>query len=431
MSAGMLGHKSEGELRQTMAAIVRMMREMSSQTDPQAMVRAYGQRMRELLPVDRSLSLSRRDLAAPRFRITRSSLWAGEVNPWQEKDRLPLLEGGILAELLYGDEPRIIDDLRVDPSDPAATHLEGQRSLMAIPLYDRGSALNMVVLMRDVPHAFAHESFPEWVWMSNLFGRATQNLVLSDQLRAASTLVDREMKVVADIQHSLLPKQLPRLPTLDLAAHYQTSRWAGGDYYDLFPMPDGRCGILIADVSGHGTPAAVLMAITHSIAHSHPGNPDPPAGLLSYLNQHLTERYTGDGETFVTAFYGVYDPSDRTLRYARAGHNPPRLMRCETGEITSLDGVSSLPLGIDGGVVYEGTTQSLRPGDQVVFYTDGITEAEDPEGHPFGLDRLDHVLTRCSLDASDLIRAVLDALEEFTAGLPAADDRTLLIAKIS
>jgi len=404
---------------------------MSSQTDPQAMVRAYGQRLRELLPLDRSLSLSRRDLAAPKFRVTRSSLWAGEVNPWLQKDRLPLLEGGILADLIYGDEPRIIDDLRVDPSDPAAEHLEGQRSLMAIPLYDRGSALNMVVVMREEPNAFSHESFPERVWMSNLFGRATHNLVLSDQLRATSALVEREMKVVADIQHSLLPRQLPRLPTLDLAASYQTSRWAGGDYYDVFPMADGRCGILIADVSGHGTPAAVLMAITHSLAHSHPGNLDAPGRLLSHVNQRLTERYTGDGETFVTAFYGIYDPAGRTLRYACAGHNPPRLMRCETGEITSLDGVNSLPLGIDGGVVYEEETQPLRPGDQIVFYTDGITEAEDPDGNPFGLDRLDRVLTRCSLDASDLIRAVLDALEEFTAGQPAADDRTLLIAKVS
>ena len=185
---------------------------MSRQTDPQAMVRAYGARIRQFMPVDRSVALSRRDLEPPRYRITRSSLWKDEINPWKEKDRLPLLEGGLLGELIYGDEPRIIDDLVVDPDDPAAEYLAGQRSLMAIPNYDRGVALNMTVLMRSEPGAFDREQLPEWVWMSNLFGRATHNLVLSEELKRAYALVERELKVVADIQRSLLPKVLPDDP---------------------------------------------------------------------------------------------------------------------------------------------------------------------------------------------------------------------------
>src|SRR5690349_20491437 len=103
-----------------LALIVETMREMSRQTDPQAMVRAYGAKMRQILPIDRSVSLSRRGLEAPKFRITRSSLWAEEVNPWKQKDRLPVLEGGLLAELIYGNEPLVIDDLRVAEDDPAA-----------------------------------------------------------------------------------------------------------------------------------------------------------------------------------------------------------------------------------------------------------------------------------------------------------------------
>ncbi len=114
--------------------------------------------------------------------------------------------------------------------------------------------------------------------------------------------------MVADIQRSLLPQVLPTIPTLELAAYYRTSRWAGGDYYDFFPLPDGRWGILIADVSGHGTPAAVMMAITHSLAHSLPGPADPPAALLGHVNRQLSHRYTAANEVFVTAFYGVYDP---------------------------------------------------------------------------------------------------------------------------
>ena len=101
--------------------ITEMMREMSLQDDPQAMVRTYGERMRKIMPSDRWLSLSRRDLEAPAYRITRSSTWKEAINPWKQKDRLPLLEGGLLGELIYGDEPRIIDDITplLEPDDPA------------------------------------------------------------------------------------------------------------------------------------------------------------------------------------------------------------------------------------------------------------------------------------------------------------------------
>ncbi|WP_254053281.1 PP2C family protein-serine/threonine phosphatase [Singulisphaera sp. GP187] len=404
---------------------------MSLQTDPQAMVRAYAKRIRQLMHADRRVALSRRGLEAPFYRITRASQWTEEINPWKEKHRLPLLEGGLLGELLYGDNPRIIDDLQVAPDDPAASYLAGQRSLMAIPHYDGGTALNMTILMRSTPNAFDRDEFPEHVWMSNLFGRATQNLVLAEELKQAYNVVDRELKLVADIQRSLLPKTIPKMPGLDVAASYQTSQWAGGDYYDFFPLSENRWGILIADVSGHGTPAAVMMAITHSIAHALPSFPDPPATMLNHVNQQLATLYTTNNEAFVTAFYGIYDPAKRTLTYASAGHNPPRLKRCEDGSIIALDGVGNLPLGVMADVVYDQYTQALRPGDQIVFYTDGITEATNPAGKMFDTDRLDEALANCHLDANGLIEAVLGAVDRFTAGEPAADDRTLLVAKVS
>jgi sigma-B regulation protein RsbU (phosphoserine phosphatase) len=420
-----------GDWQERMAAVVETMREMSLQVDAQSMVRAYGARMRQIMPVDRWIGISRRELAAPKYRVTRSSTWKDAVDPWKQKDLLPVFEGGLLGELIYGDQPRVIDHLEVAPDDPAAEYLRGQRSLIAIPHYDRGSALNMVIWMRTEPSAFSREKFPEWVWLSNLFGRATHNLVLSEDLKRAYEIVERELKVVADIQRSLLPKTLPRIPTLDLAAHYQTSRWAGGDYYDIFALPDGKWGLLIADVSGHGTPAAVMMAITHSIAHSYPGAPDPPGQLLDFVNRQLATRYTANNEAFVTAFYGIYDPARRELTYASAGHNPPRLVSCADGSIASLDGVGSLPLGISAEERYEDSVQTLRPGDQLVFYTDGITEAVDLEGRMFGTERLDQVLMRCPIQAKDIITGVLEELEQFTAGQPAEDDRTLLVAKVS
>jgi sigma-B regulation protein RsbU (phosphoserine phosphatase) len=420
-----------GDWQERLAFIVETMRDMSRQTDPQAMVRAYGTRMRQLMQTDRTVSLSRRDLPPTQYRITRSSLWKEEVNPWENKDRLPVLEGGLLGELIYGDEPRVIDEIQIAGDDPAAEYFAGMRSLIAVPNYDQGVALNMVVLMRKEPAAFQREQFPLWVWMSNLFGRATHNLVLSEELKKAYEAVDYELKVVADIQRSLLPRELPHIPNLSLAAHYQTSRRAGGDYYDFFPLPNGQWGILIADVSGHGTPAAVLMAITHSIAHTYPGPPTPPAKMLNYVNRHLTSRYSIQSETFVTAFYGIYDPADRSLTYACAGHNPPRCKRCAGGGICSLVSLDGIPLGIEPDHEYRERTEKFQPGDQIIFYTDGIVEATNSAGEMFGVERLDGVLGQCREEASELLGAVLAALEEFTAGQAPADDQTLLVAKVS
>jgi sigma-B regulation protein RsbU (phosphoserine phosphatase) len=421
----------DGDWRQRLALIVETMREMSRQTDPQAMVRAYGVRVRQLIPADRRLSLSRRDLAPPYFRITRSSTWEHEVNPWKDKDRLPLLKGGLLADLIYGDEPRLIDDLRVAADDPATEYLAGQRSLLAIPLYDQGVALNMVVQMRGEPGGFDPAQVPQTVWLSNLFGRAAHNLVLAEELRQAYSAVDREMKVVAEIQRSLLPAKLPQIFTLDLAASYQTASRAGGDYYDFFPLAEGRWGILIADVSGHGTPAAVLMAVTHAIAHTHPEISVPPGKMLAYVNRHLAARYTAQSETFVTAFYGIYDPARRELTYARAGHNPPRLKRCADRTLTALDGVNGLPLGISADETYRESRQPLQAGDELVFYTDGVTDARNPAGELFGLRRLDESLACGPATAREVLDAVLGVLGRFTAGRPADDDRTLLVARVS
>lgn len=418
--------------QQRLDIIVDTMREISRQTDPQVIGRLYAERMiNKLNPMDGYASLSRRDLEFPYYRITRSTTWKEPINPWTDRDRLPLLDRGLFGELLYADRPRIIDDLRVADDDPAREYFAGMRSLVAIPHYDNGVGLNMAILMRKEPHGFSREDLPEQVWINNLYGRATHNLVLAEKLKAAYDALDGEMKIVADLQRSLLPSPLPKIPTMGVAAHYQTSHRAGGDYYDFFPLPNDQWGILIADVSGHGTPAAVLMAVTHTIAHTYPGPPCPPGKLLAHVNQTLATRYTGETGAFVTAFYAIYDPATRTMRYASAGHPPPRLKRCSDGTLDLLDRVQALPLGIFEGEDYREAKMDLVPGDQLVFYTDGVTESENAAGEQFGLARLDTVLANCSVGAGDLLRDVLRELETFTEGRPALDDRTVLVLKVS
>lgn len=242
---------------------------------------------------------------------------------------------------------------------------------------------------------------------------------------------DQDRAGVAEIQAALLPPAPPRIATLDLAVHYQAVQQAGGDYYDFFRLPDGRWGILIADVSGHGTQAAVLMAITHAIAHLYPGPDASPGAMLEFLNRHLADRYTRSGGTFVTAFYAIYDPVTRELSYARAGHPPPRLKNCDDGRLLVLEGASGLPLGILPDRRYRDRRVGLRPCDQLILFTDGITEAANPAGERFGCARLDRLLRPCHRDADALLGRVLGALDRFTDGQPMQDDRTLVVAKIA
>lgn len=455
---------SQGSWQQRLEQIVAMMREMSVQTDPQAMVNAYAERVRALQRNDGMIAVSRRDLKAPAYKITRATAWTVNIDPWKNPGKFPIYTQGILGQLLYADTPQIIQDFQVPPGDPAEDLLANARSIAVIPQYDNGVALNMIVVLKNQPHGFDPERFPEIFWQSNLFGRATASLVLTRKVKEAYDAIDRELHVVADIQRSLLPTQLPTNVGLDIATHYQTSKQAGGDYFDFFHLPDGKLAILIADVSGHGTPAAVLMAILHAIAHVNQAwtqsvdtkTPPPsisPRQWMIYVNNQLCERYTRFSGTFITAVYAVYDPRSRLLTYSSAGHNPPRLRLANPacvlspinaedntpptklhpqdpghGLLIPLDQAQGLPLGIVADADYVQTSITLAEGDVLTLYTDGITEAFDTDRHLFGYHRLDQALAPERATAKEHLQALLDAVNAHDLG-NIDDDRTLIVAR--
>lgn len=425
-----MGLEKSDHWQERLDNIVETMRELSLQTDPQQMVKSYAAKMQSLFPAVKRISLSRRGLSDGQFRVTRHSDWKEEVNPWKQQHKLPLFTGGILGELIYADKPCVLNDVQVSADDPAAQLLTGTRSLMALPLFDQGTSLNMVVATRDEPHAFEESDLPERVWLANLFGRAAHNLVLAEQLETAYRELDRELRVVADIQRSLLPKTIPKIATMQIAHYYETSRHAGGDYFDFFRLPDDRWGILIADVSGHGTPSAVVMAVLHSIAHMYPGEPVPPSLLLSHLNEHLTRRYTSDSGRFATAFYAIYHEKTRELIYSAAGHNPPRFRRCGESRVHALDQANSLPLGIMPDVKYINQTVHLNAGDRIAFFTDGMIDAVNHCGELYGTERFDNILSICCSDTHKSLDRVLEDLRGFTGETSINDDRTLLIADV-
>jgi sigma-B regulation protein RsbU (phosphoserine phosphatase) len=417
--------------REELEIVDQTMKAISGVTDPDKLVDVYWRGIGKLLTVRDYVAISRRNVEKPFYLVTRSSRFAEDLNPWTQRDRLPKFSGGLLGEIAYGNQPIIIEDLpaRLKPDDPAWFYLQGFQQMVALPQYDEGEGLNVTVMLMPPGTEIDSAKIPMMHLQAGLFGRGTQNLVLRNQLSKTLAALDRELQVVGDIQRSLLPEGLPIIPGFELATYYQTSALAGGDYYDFFPLDDGSWGLFIADVSGHGTPAAVLMAITHALAHAQPGSHTPPGALLGYLNARLARAYTRAG-TFVTAFYAVLDPRTRTMTYARAGHNPPRLVHAN--QVLSMDGEGGLPLGILESAEYRQSTLVLEPQDLVLLYTDGITEAMAPRKDRgardfFEVERLDALLLNCKGESAEASTSrIRSALAAFTENAPPSDDQTLI-----
>jgi sigma-B regulation protein RsbU (phosphoserine phosphatase) len=228
----------------------------------------------------------------------------------------------------------------------------------------------------------------------------------------------------------MLPQQLPEMAGLELATWYEPAAYAGGDYYDFFPLPQGKWGILVGDVSGHGSPAAVLMAITHTLAHSLPFDQPGPGQMLDFVNAHLAHHYTPRHGAFVTAFFGVYCPTSRRMVYASAGHEPPRVMRCADGRLFALDDAQSLPLGVMDDTHFNEAQVTLEPGDQLAIYTDGVTDAMNAQRERFGIKRLEAALRNCALSAQAMIDAVRSQVESFSSRRVGVDDRTMVVVRV-
>ena len=400
-----------------------LVKELSFQDDPDRLIRVFNRQGELLFRRDGLITVNCRDLEPPLYRISRSWRWHDGVNPWAEPHRLPVFDRGLLGELLYAGRPAVIKRLRVGPDDPAREHLDGMGSLACAPAYDRGRPENMVMVLRREAGAFTDEELETLLLNANLLGRAATNLQLSQRLQEAYRRLDQEMEQVGQMQRHLLPTEFPSIEGLELASVYVTCSRAGGDYYDVLPLPDGRWGILLADVSGHGTAVAVVMAMMHTLLHARPGPPPAPRQVLGHINGHLLE--VAPEGMFATAIYGVYDPPRRRLRYAVAGHPPPRLRR-GSEPVRGLESAGGLPLAVLPEESWTERELELRPGDVLLLYTDGIIEGANGGGEPFGRERLDDALRLAPLRAGPLVKHIDRCFREFCEGVRDNDDRTLL-----
>jgi phosphoserine phosphatase RsbU/P len=406
----------------------KLLKEMSRSTDRGELVRLFFDHIRQSVDMRIALVLSRAGLSAPQYRLVHNVNCIDSSTSVVTMDELR--QGGLLAEILHLGEFQNIPNFSPDAGDPAFDLLQGGRSLMAFPLFEKGSSIGIVVVLGSSSRPHNPADLCAFATITSLLGRVIETQKLANLLEVARSALDSELKAAADVQRWLLPS-LPAFDDIGIAASYRTARHSGGDYYDVGRLPDGRLGVLIADVSGKGAAAAVLMAVLRSIVHDEVDRTKMivPAALLDYADSRLRALGMAERGSFVTAFCGVLNPVTGELIYSCAGHNPPRLLRVRTRTITPLDGARTFPLGlVDEPHTHTEEMAVLTPGDLAFFYTDGITEARSPAGEFFGVDRLDRTL--CDLPepttADAAVGGIAKAVAKFEGDGTPADDQTLV-----
>jgi serine phosphatase RsbU (regulator of sigma subunit) len=237
-------------------------------------------------------------------------------------------------------------------------------------------------------------------------------------------LVEQELELARSIQQASLSKEVPTLEGWQIAPFYRPAREVGGDFYDFFKLDDDRVGVVVGDATGKGVPAALVVSATSSMlrAVARVLGSSSPGEVLSQVNETLSARIPQN--MFVTCFYAILDPKSATLSYANAGHDLPYLRRSD-GDVEELR-ARGMPLGLMAGMEYEEQRTSLREGESVLFYSDGLVEAHDPKGEMFGFPRLRELIAHHAEEGA-LGEFLLEELYSFVGeGWEQEDDITRL-----
>jgi phosphoserine phosphatase RsbU/P len=315
-------------------------------------------------------------------------------------------------------------------------------SVLSIPVY----VLSTVIVWwfaPPMPHSLGHMIATGWKLpilvivvfgvMNFLYGKTKarlehRNVELQTMVQAGAERLEiqnEELQRAREIQESLLPKKIPQLPGFEVATAWQPARAVGGDYFDVLKLGENRLGVCIADVSGKGVPAALLMANVQASLRASVRDLDSPARVCSIVNGMLCESIAAD--RFVTFFCGVLDAGTRTFRYCNAGHPYPILV--SSGAVRMLDQGGGV-LGVFPAWTYQDSSVELSSGDRLVLFTDGITEAEGPDGEEFGTEKVAaFAKTHAANSAAKMNQQLLAQVTEF-CGARFHDDATLLVLAV-
>lgn len=320
---------------------------------------------------------------------------------------------------------------------PASQYFDGLAeetiSLMCAPLKAENRVFGVFILIGDATRSFVAGDLK----LLNAIALQTApaiEIAHLHQVELEKAWLERDLQMAQKVQSGLLPGQMPMLPGWQVAAFWQPAHVVSGDLYDFIHFPDGKLGLVVADVTDKGMPAALLMANARSTlrgvaASAGRSGWDSPGRLLAQVNDVLSEEMPMD--MFVTCLLVVLDPKTGQVRYANAGHNPPYLCNAQGAVELRATGI---PLGLFPELEYEEKEIHLDSGDSLLMYSDGLVEAHDPERVMFGFPRLHQVLTclpeNSRLDGDALLRYLMEKLTEFTSpGWDQEDDITMVAVR--
>jgi len=304
----------------------------------------------------------------------------------------------------------------------------------ASAIHDRGEWMGLVptgkefnALLVLIHRIVGGKIAEEWSQGSGLAEHTQQRL---EQEMRERERIEQELQVARSIQHASLPEEVPELEGWQITPFYRPAREVGGDFYDFHHLSEGRLGMVVGDATGKGVPAALVMSTTLGMLQLAARALDSPSPgeVLAQVNETLVARIPQN--MFVTCFYAILDPESGTLRYANAGHDAP-YMRRSNDDAEELR-ARGMPLGLMPGMSYEEQGSSLSEGEGVLFYSDGLVEAHDPEGQMFSFPRLRALVSELGVEERALVDFLMEELERFTGeGWEQEDDITLLTLKRS
>ncbi len=297
--------------------------------------------------------------------------------------------------------------------------------VMGFPLSVKGEVFGVLLAKEaNVPSAF-HERRIEIInGIAQQVALAIQNEKLNLEMVERERL-EREIQLARQIQKTFLPNRIPEIPGWNLDIHWQTARQVGGDFYDIFKLSKGRLGIVIADVSDKGMPAALYMTVARTLIRAFVQNSDSPAKVLERVNRLLSIE--SPNSMFVTVVYAILSLESGELTFANAGHNLPLLLRIASKKAEFLPR-GGMALGVMNDVRYIDHQIPLEEGDALILYTDGVTESFSLDGEPFGEQRLKSTIEQTDQESiPDLLEKIIDTLQNYRSGNSPSDDLTLVL----
>ncbi len=334
--------------------------------------------------------------------------------------RLRIGKDGMVGYVAATGQLRYAPDVSKDPYYVACQ--PAVRSEVAIPLEADGQVIGVFSASHHDLNAFPNQQIRLLQSLCSHVAVAVQNAQLFQQERQEKEHMRDEAQEARLIQEALFPKASPYVPGFAISGLSSSAGAVGGDWYDFIDLDDGRWGLVLADVSGKGTAAALLMSATRGMLRSLAGACSTPAEVLTKLNRLMVQDFPS--ARFVTMVYAVLDPTSRTLTFTNAGHLPPLLV--DSSGSRFLDTQEGMPLGLSFGVFSE-TTVHLEKGSQLILYSDGITEAANAEDEEYGQARLEKHFVE--LDAC--AESILQHVRSFSAPAALYDDATVIVVKVN